>query len=60
MSATQCMNSCRYESGDLIDVYITHQDGMKGDFSDFERDVSVGARWAGMSSETADLLGKRK
>ncbi len=32
--------------------------GMKGDISDFERGMVVGARWAGLSiSETADLLG---
>lgn len=32
--------------------------GKKGDLSDFEHDMVVGARWAGMSiSETADLLG---
>ena len=32
--------------------------GKKGDLSDFERDMVVGARRAGLSiSETADLLG---
>ncbi len=32
--------------------------GKKGDLSDFERGMVVGARWAGLSiSKTADLLG---
>ena len=32
--------------------------GKKGDLSDFECGMVVGARWAGLSiSETADLLG---
>ncbi len=32
--------------------------GKKGDLSDFERGIVVGARWAGLSiSKTADLLG---
>ena len=32
--------------------------GKKGDLSDFERGMVVGARWAGLSiSETADVLG---
>ncbi len=32
--------------------------GKKGDLSDFERGMVVGARWAGMSiSKTANLLG---
>ncbi len=32
--------------------------GKKGDFSDFERGMVVGARWAGLSiSKTAELLG---
>ncbi len=32
--------------------------GKKGDLSDFERGMAVGARWAGLSiSKTADLQG---
>ncbi len=32
--------------------------GKKGDLSDFEHGMVVGARWAGLSiSKTADLLG---
>ncbi len=32
--------------------------GKKGDLSDFERGMVIGARWAGLSNlKTADLLG---
>ncbi len=39
-------------------VQTEHQNGKKGDLSDFEHEMVVGARWAGLSiSKTADLLG---
>ncbi len=39
-------------------VQTEHQNGKKGDLSDFEHEMVVGARWVGLSiSKTADLLG---
>ncbi len=42
----------------LAEVQTEHQNGEKGDLSDFERGMVVGAIRAGLSiSKTADLLG---
>ncbi len=42
----------------LAEVQTEHQNGKKGDLSDFERGMFVGARRAGLSiSKTVDLLG---
>ncbi len=39
-------------------VKMSIKTGQKGDISDFERGMVVGARWAGLSiSKIADLLG---
>ncbi len=58
MAATQCIWASRCGEDDLLKFKPSIRTGKKGDLSDFERGVVVGARWAGLSiSKTADLLG---
>uniref|UniRef100_A0A9J8DEC8 Uncharacterized protein n=1 Tax=Cyprinus carpio carpio TaxID=630221 RepID=A0A9J8DEC8_CYPCA len=51
-------NPCRRGKDDLLKFKLSIRMGKRGDLSDFERGMVVGARWAGLSiSKTADLLG---
>ena len=57
MAATQCITSSRRGEDDLLKFKPSIRMGKKGDLSDFERGMVVGARRAGLSiSKTADLL----
>ncbi len=58
MAATQCIWASRCGEDNLLKFKPSIRMGKKGDLSDFERGMVVGARWAGLSiSETPDLLG---
>ena len=58
MTATQCIWACRGGQDNLLKFKPSIRMGKKGDLSDFECGVVVGARRAGLSiSETAYLLG---
>ncbi len=58
MAATQCIYASRCGEDDLLKFKLSIRMGKKGDLSDFERAMFVGARRAGLSiSKTADLLG---
>lgn len=57
MAATQCIKACKQDQDDLLQFKLSIRKVRKGDLSDFERDIVVGARQAGLSiSETAYLL----
>ncbi len=56
MAATQCKSRCVED--DLLKLKRSIRMGKKGDLSDFEHGIVVGARRADLSiSKTADLLG---
>ncbi len=58
MAATQCSWASRCGEDDLLKFKPSIRMGKKGDLSDFECGMVVGARRAGLSiSKTADLLG---
>ncbi len=58
VAATQCISAHRHGQDDLLKFKPSIRMGKKGDLSDFECGMVVGARRAGLSiSETADLLG---
>ncbi len=58
MAATQCIQASRCGEDDLLKFKPSIRMGKKGDLSDFERGMVVGARQAGLSiSKIADLLG---
>ncbi len=56
MAATQCKSRCVED--DLLKLKRSIRMGKKGDLTDFEHEMVVGARRADLSiSKTADLLG---
>ncbi len=58
MAAAQCIYASRYGEDGFLKFKLSIRMGKKGDLSDFERGMVVGARRAGLSiSKTADLLG---
>ncbi len=58
MAAAQCIYASRCGEDDLLKFKLSIRMGKKGDLSDFERGMVVGARRAGLSiSTTADRLG---
>ncbi len=58
MAATHCILASRCGEDDLLKFKPSIRMGKKGDLSDFERGMVVGARWVGLSiSKTADLQG---
>ncbi len=58
MAATQCFYTCRHGQDDVLKFKPSIRMGKKGDLSDSESGMVVGARRAGLSmSETTDLLG---
>ncbi len=58
MAATQCISASSCGEDDLLKFKPSIRMEKKGDLSDFERGMVVGARRAGLSiSKTADLLG---
>ncbi len=58
MAATHCILASRCGEDDLLKFKPSVRMGKKGDLSDFERGMFVGARWVGLSiSKTADLQG---
>ncbi len=58
MAETQCIQASRCGEDDLLKFKPSIRMGKKRDLSDFEREMVVRARWAGLSiSKTADLLG---
>ncbi len=58
MAATKCIYASRCGEDDSLKFKPSIRMGNKGDLSDFERGMVVGARCAGLSiSKTADLLG---
>ncbi len=58
MAASQCIWSSRCGEDDLLKFKPSIRTGKKGDLSDSERGMVVGARRAALSiSQTADLLG---
>ncbi len=58
MAATQCIHASRCGEDGLLKFKPSIRTGKKGDLSDSERGMVVGARRTGLSiSETADLLG---
>ncbi len=58
MAATQCIYASRCGEDDLLKFKPSIRMGKKGDLSDFECGMVVGARRGGLSiSKTADLLG---
>ncbi len=58
MAASQCIQASRCGEDDLLKFKPSIRMRKKGDLSDFEHGMVVGAKWPGMSiSKTADLLG---
>ncbi len=58
MAATQCIKASRCGEDNVLKFKPSIRMGKKGDLSDFERGMVVGARRAGLSiSKTVDLLG---
>ncbi len=58
MASTQCIYASRCGEDHLLKFKPSIRMGKKGDLSDFERGMVVGARRAGLSiSKTSDLLG---
>ncbi len=58
MAATQCIWASRCGEDDVLKFKPSIRIAKKGDLSDFERGMVVGARRAGLSiSDQADLLG---
>ncbi len=58
MAATRCIWASRCGEDDVLKFKPSIRMGKKGDLSDFERGMVVGARRAGLSiSDQADLLG---
>ncbi len=58
MASTQCFKASRCGKDDLLKFKPSIRMGKKGDLSDFEHGMVVGARQACLSiSKTADLLG---
>ncbi len=58
MAATQCIYASRCGEDDLLKFKPSIRKGKKGDLSDFERGMVVGARRTGLIIlKSADLLG---
>ncbi len=57
MVETPCIEASRCSEDDFLKFKPSIRMCKKGDLSDFEHGIVVGARWAGLSiSKTADLL----
>lgn len=60
MAATQCISACRRGEDDLLRFKVSSRMGKEEDLGDFERDMVVGARPAGLAVSQSALLDQRE